>query len=67
MGVARPARTAATGRLVPALKAKGHEEGDDTCEERLPIAQQLDIRRFALAIAGDRPVFADRFGRCTQV
>jgi hypothetical protein len=67
MGVARPARTAATGRLVLALKAKGHDAGNDPCEERLPIAQQLARRRFALEIAGDRPVFADRFGRCTQV
>ena len=67
MGVARQAPTAATGRLVLELKAKGHDEGDDTFEERLPIAKQLEIRRFALEIDGDSPVFADRFGRCAHV
>ena len=67
MGVVRQALTAATGRLVLALQAKGHDEGDDTFEERLPVAKQLEIRRFALEIAGDRPVFADRFGRCAHV
>ena len=67
MGVARQALTAATGRLVLELKAKGHDEGDDTFEERLPIAKQLEIRRFALEIDGDRPVFADRFGRWGHV
>ena len=67
MGVAHQALTAATGRLVLELKAKGHEEGDDTFEERLPVAKQLEIRRFALEIDGDRPVFVDRFGRCAHV
>jgi hypothetical protein len=67
MGVARQALTAATGRLVLELKAKGHDEGDDTFEERLPIAKPLEIRRSALEIDGDRPVFVDRFGRCAHV
>src|SRR5262245_25519017 len=35
----------ATGDLVLELKAQGHDEGDDTFEERLPIAKQLEIRR----------------------
>jgi hypothetical protein len=67
MGVARQAPTAVTGRLVLELKAKGHDEGDDTFEERLPIAKQLEIRRFAPEIDGDSPVFAGRFGRCAHV
>ena len=67
MGVARQAPTAATGRLVLELKAKGHDEGDDTFAERLPIAKQLEIRRFAPEIDGNSPVFAGRFGRCAHV
>jgi hypothetical protein len=67
MGVARQAPTAATGRLVLELKAKGHDEGEDTFEERLPIAKQLEIRRFAPEIDGDRAVFAGRFSRCAHV
>jgi hypothetical protein len=42
------------------LKAKGHDEGDDTFEERLPIAKQLEIRRFAPEIDGDGAVFSRR-------
>jgi hypothetical protein len=67
MGVACQAPTATTGGLMFELKAKGHDEGEDTFEERLPIAKQLVIRRFALEIDGDRSVFADRFGRCAHV
>jgi hypothetical protein len=67
MGVARQAPTAATGRLVLELKAEGHDEGDDTFEERLPIAKQLEIRRFAPEIDGDRAVFTSRFGRSAHV
>jgi hypothetical protein len=67
MGVARQAPTAATGRFMLELKAKGHDEGEDAFEERLPIAKQLELRRFALEIDGDRAVFAGRFGRCAHV
>ena len=67
MGEARQASAPATDGFVLQLKAEGHDEGEDTFEERIPIAKQLEIRRFALEIDGDRPVFADRFGRCTQV
>jgi hypothetical protein len=37
-----------TGRLVFQLKAKGEEKGEDTFQERLPIAKQLKIGRFVL-------------------
>ena len=46
MGVAGQASAAATGRLVGALKAEGHEEGEDTFEKRLAIAQQLKVGGF---------------------
>ena len=45
------------------LKAKGHNEGDDTFEERLPIAKQLEVGRFAPEIDGDGAVFAGLAGR----
>jgi hypothetical protein len=44
------------------LKAKGHDEGEDIFEERLPIAKQLDIRRFASEIDADRTVLAGLVG-----
>jgi hypothetical protein len=49
------------------LKAKGHDEGGDTFEERLPVAKQLEIRRFAPEIDGDGAVFSRRLSRCAQV
>jgi hypothetical protein len=50
-----------------ALKAKGHDEGEDTCEERLPIAQQLEVRRFAPEIDGDGAVCSRRLRRYAHV
>ena len=47
MRMAREASTAATGGFVFQLKAEGHHEGEDTFEERLPIAQQLEVGCFA--------------------
>jgi hypothetical protein len=67
MGVAGQTPAATTGGRMFELKPKGQDEGDDTFEERLPIAKQLEIRRFALEIDGDSPVFADRVGRCAHV
>jgi hypothetical protein len=49
------------------LKAKGHDEGDDTFEERIPIAEQLEVHRFAPEIDGDRAVFSRRFSHCAHV
>jgi hypothetical protein len=43
MGVACQAPAATTGGLMFELKAKGHDEGEDTFEERLPIAKQLEV------------------------
>jgi hypothetical protein len=60
-----PAPTA--GCLVLELKAKGHDEGDDTFEERLPIAKQLEVGRFAPEIDSDGTVFARRLSRCAHV
>jgi len=62
MGVARQAPAAATGRLVCELKAEGHDEGEDTFEERLAIAKELEVRRFVLKIDGDGPVVASLAG-----
>jgi hypothetical protein len=58
MGVARQASAALTSRLVFELKAERHDEGEDTFEERLPIAKQLEVRSFAPEIDGDGAVFS---------
>jgi hypothetical protein len=60
MRVACPASTALTSRLVLELKAESHDAGEDTFEERLPIAKQLEVRRFASEIDGDGAVFSRR-------
>jgi hypothetical protein len=44
------------------LQAEGHDEGEDTFEERLTIAKQLKVRRFTLEINGDGAVFAGLAG-----
>ena len=62
MGVARQAPASTTGGLMFELKAKRQDEGEDTFEERLPIAKQPEIRRFAPEINGDGAVFSRRFG-----
>ena len=49
------------------LKAKGHDEGDETFEERLPIAKQPEIRRFTPEIDGDGAVFSRRLSRYAHV
>src|SRR5262245_6031918 len=43
MGVARQAPAPAIGGFVFELQAKGHDEGEDTFEERLAITQQLEV------------------------
>jgi hypothetical protein len=45
------------------MKAERHNEGEDTFEERLPIAKQLEVRRFAPEIDSDGAVFSRRFRR----
>ena len=57
----------ATGGFVFQLKAEGHNEGEDIFEERLPIAKQLEVRRFAPEIDGDGAVFSRRLSRCAHV
>jgi hypothetical protein len=49
------------------LQAKGHDEGDDTFEERLSIAKQLEVRRFAPEIDGDGAVFSRRLSHYAHV
>jgi hypothetical protein len=49
------------------LKAKGHDEGEDTFEECLPIAKQLEVRRFAPEIDGDGAVCSRRLSRYAHV
>ena len=58
MGVTCQTPISTTGRLVLELQAKGHDEGEDTFEERLPIAKQLEVGRFAPEIDSDGAVFA---------
>jgi len=67
MRVARQASAAATGGFVFELKAEGHNEGEDTFEERLTIAKQLEVHRFASEIDGDGGIFSRRLSRCTHV
>jgi hypothetical protein len=67
MGEARQASTPATDGFVLQLKTEGHDEGEDTFEERLPIAKQLEIRRFALEIDSDGAIFPRRFRRCVHM
>src|SRR5262249_1741923 len=63
---ARQAPAAATGRLVCELKAERHDEGEDTFEERLAIAKELEVRRFAPEIDSDGAGFSRRFRRCAH-
>jgi hypothetical protein len=67
MRMPRQAPAAVTGRLVFQLKAQGEEKGEDTFEERLAIAKQLEVRRFALEIDSDGAVFSRRFRCCAHV
>jgi len=62
MGVARQAPAPATGGFVFQLKAEGHDEGEDTFEERLAITQQLEVGRFAPEINGDSAIIAGLAG-----
>ena len=62
MRMAREASTAATGGFVLQLKAKRQHEGQDTFEECLPIAKELEVDRFAPEIDGDGAVFAGLAG-----
>src|SRR5215470_1467167 len=45
-GVVRQAPASITDSLVLQLETEGQEEGEDTHEKRLPIAQELKVRRF---------------------
>jgi hypothetical protein len=45
------------------LQAEGQHEGEDTCEKRLPIAQELKGGGVVLKLDGDGPVFAGLAGR----
>jgi hypothetical protein len=67
MGVARQASAPATDGFVLQLKAEDLDEGEDTFEERLPIAKQLEVRRFAPEIDDDGAVFSRRLSRCAPV
>jgi hypothetical protein len=63
MGVARQASAPATSGFMFQLKAEGHDEGEDTFEQRLAIAKPLEVRRFTPEINGDGAVFAGLAGR----
>jgi hypothetical protein len=67
MRVARQAPAAATGRLVCELNPEGQDERQHPFDNRLAVAQQLNVGRFVLKIDGDGPVFSRRCGRCVQV
>jgi hypothetical protein len=60
VGVAGQTPAPATGRFVLELQAKGHDEGEDTFEERLPIAKQLEVGRFTPEIDSDGAVCSRR-------
>src|SRR5882672_6842888 len=66
MRVACQAPASTTGGFVFQLKAEGHDEGEDTLEECLPIAKQLEVRRFASEIDSDGAVFSRWFRRCAH-
>jgi hypothetical protein len=44
------------------LKAEGHDEGEDTFEERLAIVKQLHVGHFVLKIDSDGPVITSLAG-----
>jgi hypothetical protein len=67
MRVAGQAPPSTTGRLVFEPKTKRQHKGDDTFEERLAIAKQLEVRRFAPEIDGDSAVFSRRLNHCAHV
>jgi len=58
MRVARQAPTAATGRLMLELKAKGEEKGKDELDKRLAVVKELTVGRFIVEIDGDGAVIA---------
>jgi hypothetical protein len=67
MRVAGQAPPSTPGRLVFELNTKRQHKGDDTFEERLPIAQPLEGRRFAPEIDGDGTVLPRPCGCCAHV
>jgi hypothetical protein len=54
--VAGQTPTPATGRLVCELEAQREQEGQDTLDKRLPIAEQAQVGRFIVEIDGDGTV-----------
>ena len=66
MRVARQASAPATGGFVFQLKAESYEKGEDTFEERLASAKELEVRRFAPEIDSNGAVFSRRFRRCAH-
>jgi hypothetical protein len=49
------------------LQAKGEEKGEDTCDKRLAIVQQVSVGRFIVEIDGDGavvPRLCGCFGQC---
>ena len=64
MRVACETPAPATGRLVCELKAEGHDEGEDTFEERLAIVKQVSVGRFIVAIDSDSAVVPRLCGCC---
>src|SRR5437867_1316650 len=62
MGGACQAPAAPTGRLVCALQAEGQEQGEDTCNTGLAVAQQLNGGRVVPKIDSDGAVVAGPFG-----
>jgi len=59
--------TAGTGRLVGELKAKSQEKGHHELNERVAIAQQVQVGGFILEIDGNRAVYSCRFGGVAHV
>src|SRR5215813_2928194 len=66
MRVAGQASTAATGRLMLELNAKGEEKGEDEFDKRLAVVKELKVGPFIVEIDGDGAVVASLAGRLSH-
>src|SRR5439155_5544887 len=67
MGVVRQAPTPITGRLVLQWEAEGQKKGEDTCDQRLAVCQQVEVGGFVSEIDGNGAVVSRRCGCCAHV
>jgi hypothetical protein len=67
VGMAAEAAIIVTGRFMGELKTQGKDEGEDSLDKRLAIADQLEVGGWVLEIDGDGTVLAGRFGGLCHV